>query len=324
LDAKDWIDLAQAITSGNWALGELPHPTVVVDTFEFDIDNPDNCLAKLKLLEDLVYVRRKHVILLSTVDPMFYVAASSPEIVTPRGQAPELAAQILDRWAAVLSSFVKFEMEDLSTDYIDRCVSELMVRGKPCPDELIRLVHEECDHTAQLSKLGCTILECYCSKAAVSRSDVIEELLDRADAYYRVLWSTCTKQERLVLFQLARDGWANPKNERAIQQLERRRLITRSPGLRIMNESFRRFVDNAQLPCEVAKWEEEVQNSTWSALKLGFTTAALAAGAWLLYTQQDLFQVGLGYIAAMGTASGAVVSLIRNVTRTKTGGGPAA
>jgi hypothetical protein len=59
-------------------------------------------------------------------------------------------------------------------------------------------------------------------------------------------------------------------------------------------------------------------------LKLGFTTAALAAGAWLLYTQQDLFQVGLGYIAAMGTASGAVVSLIRNVTRTKTGGGPAA
>ena len=320
LDAKDWIDLAQVITCGNWTLGELPHPTVVVDTFEFDIDNPDNCLAKLKLLEDLVYVRKKHVILLSTVDPMFYVAESSPEIVTPRGQAPEPAAQILDRWAAVLSSFVKFEMEDLSTDCIDICVAGLKGKGKPCPDELVRLVHQECDHTAQLSKLGCTILECYCSKAGVSRADVIEELLDRADAYYRVLWSTCTRQERLVLFQLARDGWANPKNERAIQQLERRRLVTRSPGLRIMNESFRRFVDNAQLPSEVAKWEEEVQNSTWSALKLGFTTAALAAGAWLLYTQQDLFQVGLGYIAAMGTASGAVVGLIRNVTRTKTGG----
>jgi hypothetical protein len=89
-----------------------------------------------------------------------------------------------------------------------------------------------------------------------------------------------------------------------------------------MNESFCRFVDSAQLPSEVAKWEETMQNSTWSALKLGFTTAALAAGAWLLYTQQELFQAGLGDVAAMGTASGAVISLIRNVSHAKAPGSP--
>jgi hypothetical protein len=156
--------------------------------------------------------------------------------------------------------------------------------------------------------------------APVSRPALVEELLDRADAYYRVLWSTCTKEERLVLFQLARDGWANPKNERAIQQLERRRLIRRSPGLRILNESFCRFVKAVQLPDEVAKWEHDERHSAWSALKLGLITGALMAGMWLLYTQQDIFQMGIGYVAAMATASGAVLTLIRTFSRTKPGG----
>ena len=163
------------------------------------------------------------------------------------------------------------------------------------------------------------MLEEHCKDETVSRATLAEELLDRADAYYRVLWSTCTKEERLVLFQLARDGWANPKNGRAIQQLERRRIVCRSPGLRIMNDSFCKFVNAAQLPNEVAKWEEDERHSAWSALKLGLTTAALMAGAWLLYTQQNVFQMGIGYVAAMATAGGAVLSLIRNLSRAKSG-----
>ena len=86
------------------------------------------------------------------------------------------------------------------------------------------------------------------------------------------------------------------------------------------HKSFCRFIQTANLPGEVAQWEEEVRNSTWSALKLGFTTAALAGGAWLLYTQQEIFQVGLGYVAAIGTASGTVITLVRNVSRAKPGG----
>ena len=129
------------------------------------------------------------------------------------------------------------------------------------------------------------------------------------------------EDRQLVLYQLARDGWANPKNERAIQQLERRNLVRRSPGLRIVNESFRCFVSAAQLPAEVARWEEEEQHSSWSALRMGLATAALMAAAWLLYTQQDLFQMGVGYLGLMGTASTAALSLFRSFTRAKPSGG---
>jgi hypothetical protein len=37
-------------------------------------------------------------------------------------------------------------------------------------------------------------------------------------------------------------------------------------------------------------------------------------GAWLLYAQQDVFQLGIGYLAALGTASGAILGLARNLT----------
>jgi hypothetical protein len=316
LEAKDTVDLARIIAGGNWTLPELTHPTVVLDNFAFDIDNPETCLAKLRLLEDLIHLRNKRVIVLSTVDLMFYVTAGGPEIVTPRNGAPEPPAQILDRWAAVLSSFVKVEIQDRTGKHIDDYVQERKKNGIDYSPALVRLIKQECNHTAHLRRLGTTMMDAHRAGSDLSRPALVEEVLDRADAYYRVLWSTCTREERLVLFQLARDGWANPKNERAIQQLERRRLVRRLPGLRIMNESFCRFVKDAQLPDEVAKWELEEQQSAWSALKLGLTTAALMAGVWLLYTQQDVFQMGIGYLAAMGTASGAVLSLIRSLTRT--------
>jgi hypothetical protein len=320
LAEKDTVDLARVITSGSWTLPKLAHPTVVLDNFAFDMDNPATRLAKLELLEDLIHLRNKRVIVLSTVDLMFYLTASGPEIVTPLSGAAEPRAQILDRWAMVLSSFVKVEMRDRTAKHIDDYVDERNRMGNECPPELVRMIKEECDHTAHLKRLGTTIMDAHQGGPALSKPALVEELLDRADAYYRVLWSTCTNEERLVLFQLARDGWANPKNERAIQQLERRRLVRRLPGLRIMNESFCRFVNAAQLPGEVAKWEEDEQHSAWSALKLGLTTMGLMAGAWLLYTQQNVFQMGIGYVAAMGTASGAVLSLIRSISRTKAGG----
>src|SRR5258705_13820758 len=59
----DWLDLAQVVTMGNWVLPPFTRPVVVVDHFEFDIDNPNTCMSKLKLLERLLYVEKKRVIL---------------------------------------------------------------------------------------------------------------------------------------------------------------------------------------------------------------------------------------------------------------------
>lgn len=311
LPDADILDIARAVTTGNWTLPALRHDTIVVNHFEFDIDNPDSCLRKLDLLEHLLYVEKKRVVLLSAVDPMFYLAASSPEIVTPSGAGTEPPEQILDRWAVVLGQFHKLRMEDVTKNYFDRVIAE---QDQPCQAELVNMVRDECDHTAQLRRIGLDMLIAHCGEPPMSKRMFVEELLDRADSYYRVLYSNCTKGERLVLFQLAHDGWVNPKNERAIQQLQRRGVIRKGSGFRFMNRSFCQFVRNEQRPDEVARWEQEEEHSTWSAVKLGLSTALLMLGAWLLYAQQDVFQLGIGYIAALGTATGAVLNLTRNLT----------
>jgi hypothetical protein len=308
----DTLDLARVVTTGNWTLPALQHPTVAVDHFEFDIGNPDASLLKLKLLEQLLYVEKKAVILLSAVDPMFYLSAGSPETVTPSAADRETPAQILSRWAAVLSLFDKLQMAD---------APEPALGG---PEDLARMLKSECGHTSQLRDIGRAMLEKHRNGAPLSQAQFVEELLDRADSYYRKLWFNCTQQERLVLFQLARDGWANPKNGRAIQQLQRKGIVVRRLGYRIMNDSFRRFVSGAQTPDEVAKWEQDEEHSAWRAMKLGLATAAMMLGAWLLYAQQDVFQLGIGYLAALGTASGAILGLARNLTGRGAGGKSAA
>jgi hypothetical protein len=306
----DVLDLTRVLTTGDWAVQALGHPVVVVDHFEFDMDNADTSFTKLKLLEQLLYVERKRVILVSAVDPMFYLATSSPEIITPNNGSHESPGQILDRWAAVLSMFEKAKFEDVKEGYFKRVLTG---QGDPGQEQMAEIIKNECNHTAQLRKIGLDMLKAHRHQEPVSKAELVEELLDRADSYYRVLGSTCTKDERLVLFQLARDGWANPKNERAIQQLQRRRLIHRGSGYRIMNDSFCQFIRTAHCPEEAAQWEADEQHSTWSAVKLGLSTALLMFGAWLLFTQQDVFQMGIGYVAALGTASGAILNLTRSL-----------
>ena len=162
----------------------------------------------------------------------------------------------------------------------------------------------------------------------------IKELLDRADAYYRVLWSMCTNEERLVLFQLARDGWANPKNKLAIQQLKRRKLIiipaqvSDSPswpgdfaastlegpvGIRIMNASFRQFVRDVQQRDEIEAWQREGDQSVWRFLQLSLGILGVAAGAWLLYSQQQFFNTVVAYVGALGAAAGVVFKLVSDL-----------
>src|SRR5258708_2968888 len=224
----------------------------------------------------------------------------------------EPPGQLLDRWAAVISQFDRRKIEDISEKYLSRFRAG---EGKECREELVAMVKSECDSTAQLRKIGRAMLKEHCYEAPMSKAQLVEELLDRADSYYRVLWSTCTKGERLVLFQLAQGGWANPKNERALQQLQRRRIVRRGSAFRIMNDSFCRFVRTAQTPDEGKKWDEDEENSARSAVKLGLSTALMMFGAWFLYAQQDVFQLGIGYLAALGTASGAVLNLVKNMTR---------
>jgi hypothetical protein len=308
-------DFAEMVTTGIWSIAEPSPEVIALNHFEFAIDNADANTSKLRMLEELAYVRHKRIVLLSTVDSLYYLAAGSPDIVVA-GKDKDLptAIQLLDRWAALLTGFRKVTIEDITVPGFQRVVTKVGNASKPQSfRQFVRCVVQECDHTAQLRKIGATILRAQHKKTGLSREKLIQELLDRADSYYRVLWSTCTQDERLVLYQLAQDGWANPKNELAIQHLQRRRLVTLAPGLRIMNESFRRFIRNSQYHEEIVTWEREGDQSVWRYLKLSLGILAVAAATWLLYSQQQFFNAVLGYVGAIGAAVGIIFKLLSDL-----------
>jgi hypothetical protein len=326
-------DFAEMATTGNWKIPSHCPKLMVLHHFEFGIDNAEINMKKLCFLEQLIHVLHKKVILLSTIDPLYYLNAGCPDIVVS-GEKKTIAAGVetLDRWASVLSGFRKVGITDITLGGFRNVV--LSMRKKRPEEEFqrfIRHVVDECDHTAQLRKMGAAILRTFRKSSGLTKEQVLEQLLDRADSYYRVLWSTCTQNERLVLYQLAKDGWANPKNELAIQQLERRGLVlipshvcdgkswacdneSAFPkeifGMRIMNESFRRFIRNSQQRDEIEAWEKEGEQSVWRFLKLSLGILAVALGAWLLYSQQQFFNTVVAYVGALGAAAGVVFKLL--------------
>src|SRR5438445_9813350 len=87
-------------------------------------------------------------------------------------------------------------------------------------------------------------------------------------------------------------------------------LIYKAPMDRVMNESVRRFVESPDDTHEIAHWAKNEKQSTWRALRLFLVVVAVAAGMWLLYAQAELFQVGVGYVVAIGTLLTAVTGLL--------------
>lgn len=315
------IDIGKLATLGNWELERPLSKTIGLDRFEFDIDNPKTNAEKLRLLEELIYVEQCSVVILSMIDPMFYLASQSPASVTADGDF-NLAGQLLDRWASVLSLFHRLQVHDKTVAQFDKVVENLIQKyDDPSFRKLAAMVAQECCGTAQLRNIGVAILKVHRYNASqLNRAKLLEEVLDRSEVHYRVLWSTCTKDERLVLFQLAQDGWANPNNDRALSHLQRRNLIQRSPAFRIMSESFRRFILHAQYPHEIEEWEREEKHSLWKALKLSLITATVLIGCWLLYAQQEVLNLSLGYISAFAAAGGIIIRLFTDFRNRGTSG----
>ena len=202
-----------------------PGAVVVVDHFEFNLNDPDANLIRLNLMEHLLYETECRILLVSSVDPLFFFTEGAPGVITNSSDA-ELSRRLLDRWARVLCNFQKVRVgSGRDVEFIRRV--HQFIRQHKDHRKFALLVKKECNATARLRRIGVDILDNFNDKIPLTRNLLISLVLDRAAEYYRVLWSGLTSSERLVLYQLALDGWANPKNTAALQQLESKLLICR-------------------------------------------------------------------------------------------------
>ena len=170
------------------------------------------------------------------------------------------------------------------------------------------LIWRECGPMAALWPIGAQLAKDIKTENIHSEETIAAEILERADGYYRLVWKECSDDHKFALAQLAEDGLLNPTNGRAIRQLVRKGLITTNPQFRLMNESFRRFVRSATTAGLKQEWMRESRRSGWGKMHGVFFTTMILLGAFLLTTQNALWQSSAAYVT---TALGALGTLFK-------------
>jgi hypothetical protein len=328
LDPGDWRDLrseiAKTIKDQNYQ-GPPSHTSVLIlDHFEFNIRDRIWNRSRLEFLENLLYPDRSKVVegtslivptlvIVSTIDPSYFLSEEGSKILAD-GKDPSESTRLFDRWVRALAKFTKVSLAHSGREVFLTEVANIAELGLKHA-QFAAWVCRECGSTTFLRAVGTAILRELWKTPPETREQLTEIVLDRVDTYYRVLWSGLTGSERLVLYQLAIDGWANPKNAPAIQQLERKQLICKAPMYRIMNDSFCQFVQSGEHAREISEWEKHEQESAWHAVRFILIAVLIGGGVWLLYTQAQLFQLGTGTITAIAALLTAIAGFSARLKR---------
>jgi hypothetical protein len=164
----------------------------------------------------------------------------------------------------------------------------MQAEGRPGPT--LRRICDELEKTAEFQS------------GSLTRDQLLEEIEDRAAPLYRRVWSTCGSDEKTVLVHVAEHGLANDASRRTARRLLARGLLRKDPELRVMNESFQRFILNSECNVEVAALERQAASSMWDRLRIPLGLAAVGSVVFLLTTQREAFDATVAMAAGVTTA----------------------
>ena len=291
------------------ALSTLPDGGVIgIDHLEYRLDDPSFRDGLLAALEELIYRRRYRVWIASTREPVEHWQESG-------------AAVDLDRWHRLFESFRK------QTVGIGRAadptrlatMSTLIQAHGAASSGLEKLLLAECSLTPRLLSIGEAVIGELPAGIVPAREEVLFEIGVAAEPFYRSIWASCSKDEKLVLRQLAEEGVVNPRNPAIVARLLRSRLVRRDPTFRLMNETFRRFVLHELSPDRVAEWERDGVRLPWGSITTTMLTLAMALIGLLLLTQQQLVDAWVGFVPALAPAVPTVLKWMSAVRGSRTG-----
>jgi hypothetical protein len=283
--------------------GGALHLASVVPAFAFGPAEVAKLLVSVALLcLVIVWIVRfmtRHVLLLRAHLPL--QAAAGPEAA---GDPAELLAKLDELQRCELArppSAWRLERAAWRRHVI-RCVTTL---------------REECAPTAALQAVGLALLP-KLSLAEMDRGRLRDEIGERARGSYVALWWSLAGPEKLVLVQVAEEGLVSAKCRKPLRLLLARGLVVRDPALRLMNETFRRFVVGCReevLPIE----RQDTADSAWARLKRPLVAALLGVAVFFFATQREMFNTTLVFVSAAAGALPQLLNLVEYFTGPKRG-----
>ncbi len=159
---------------------------------------------------------------------------------------------------------------------------------------------------------------------SLTRDQILEEIEESADQYYREIWKVRSEDERVLLEHVARHGLASAASRRVVRKLLAAGLLRKDPELRLMSESFRRFVLEPERRQEVAALEQQAAPSLWDRLRVPLAVSGTLALLFLLVTQRAALDTTVSVALGVTTAVPTLVKLTNLLAQLGVKGGPKA
>jgi hypothetical protein len=140
--------------------------------------------------------------------------------------------------------------------------------------------------------------------------ELINQVVEQARSYHQSLWDSCSEGQRCTLIQLAQDGMISPKNKHLRLLVKRGLVVCGPPGLRLMDESFRRFIISASRDQDVEGWRQQEGGSAWELMKAPLMLILVSVALFLFITQKDIYDSTISFMSAIAAGLAALFRLL--------------
>ncbi len=313
---------------------QLKDKDVVLEHFSYGIEDPKTNEHRLFLLENLL-ANGNRVTIISKLAPM-QLTAKFEEIIEnaadPR-EVEDLETRV-SRWKDILSSFVKLYYSELVCSRNRRrlgaeaTIAELVYHemsvNKPYfrrmdgtlvskwyeDDEQNKADERKKGKKIELSPLVKQHIEQH-SDNEDAKEEILLKIQSMAQPFYFSLWSTCSKEEKYVLYDLADDGFVNTKDKSVMLALMEKGLIFYDESFHIMNESFRNFILSNIKPAEALEMEQAARkNGRWSVYSTVILLLIVSLVFFVVFAHESIVNQ---FVALLAGVTAAVPYLLRLV-----------
>jgi hypothetical protein len=271
---------------------------IFLQHFESGINNHKLNAKKLKFLNKILDDHAKSLIVLSSVQPQVVLEFYDKKIKDIRQLPPDNAnrketqeyKQAIRLWKNLLREF-----RNLYMSLQDNC------------DPHLSFLHRELLLGSFLPKLM-SKFENRDLSSYEGREEVILQIQEMAESYYRGVWNSFSTMEKLMLYDLAKDCFVNTRNLSVLRVLMLKGAITCYDSIRVMNQSFNDFI------LRTVKEDEEVameklmkQKGTWNSIQMILVLVFIAIAVFISLSEQQLMQNFNALITAIGGATALIL-----------------
>jgi hypothetical protein len=268
-----------------------------------------------RLLDGLQNTMPRVLIVTTSVDPIanFEDVFSEERQTTYDDPTPEVE---LSRSSMMLSRFRRCFLPISNEGAAERWTSWLSYDEKKWEDTLDR----EVAGYAPLVTIAAELRSVLPPKKRLPREELVRVIGTRAEAAYQLLWTSCTRSEKLVLVQLAQEGLINPKSRSVAGRLMAKGLVANCPGPTVFNYTFREFLRGIERHQVVNQWEQMEGSGLWVMAGRLIGSSLVAGGVFFLLTQDFSVQTLMPILSGTGVLGVPIVrDLLARITGKSTG-----